>query len=88
VLVDDQTGSHQQIYQFTTNAPTSTMTDCLRDPFGRFLISDYTKGNIWLLTPPLPQPVLAASALTNGNLRLGWPLTGVEYHLEESTNSS
>src|SRR6185436_11489326 len=31
-LVDTTTGSHQQIYQFTTNVPTSTITDVLRDP--------------------------------------------------------
>ena len=42
-LIDPNTGSHQQIYQFTTNAPVSTITDVLRDPFGRFLIADYSK---------------------------------------------
>ena len=85
LLVDPNTGGHQQIYQFTTNAPTSTITDVLRDPFGRFLIADYTKGNIWLLTPPLPPPRLDA-VVTNGSLRLSWPLTGVEFQLEQSSN--
>jgi hypothetical protein len=85
LLIDPDTGSHQQIYQFTTNAPVSTMTDVLRDPFGRFLIADYGRGNIWLLTPPLPRPQLEFSR-TNNNLRLVWPLTGVEYRLEETSN--
>src|SRR5262245_23810783 len=85
LLIDPNTGSHQQIYQFTTNAPTSTITDVLRDPFGRFLIADYGRGNIWLLTPPLPRPQLEFGA-TNNSLRLAWPLTGVEYHLEETSN--
>ena len=84
-LIDPNTGSHQQIYQFTTNAPVSTITDVLRDPFGRFLIADYSLGKIWLLTPPLPQPSLATT-ITNGVLRLSWPPTGVEYRLEETLN--
>jgi hypothetical protein len=84
-LIDPNTGSHQQIYQFSTNAPVSTITDVLRDPFGRFLIADYTLGNVWLLAPPLPRPDLTTT-ITNGGLRLSWPLTGVEYRLEESSN--
>jgi hypothetical protein len=84
LLIDPDTGSHQQIYQFTTNAPVSTMTDVLRDPFGRFLIADYGRGNIWLLTPPLPRPQLGVSK-TNSSVRLTWPLTGVEYRLEETS---
>jgi hypothetical protein len=82
LLIDSNTGSHQQIYQFSTN---STMTDVLRDPYGRFLISDYRKGNIWLLTPPLPAPNLDA-VVTNGSLRLAWPLAGVEHKLEETSD--
>ncbi|MFO1488261.1 MAG: hypothetical protein U1F65_07275 [Verrucomicrobiota bacterium] len=85
VLIDPNTGSHQQIYQFATNTPLPTMTDCLRDPYGRFLIADYVRGNVWLLTPPLPQPGLTGS-VSNGILHLSWPLTGVEYQLEETTN--
>jgi hypothetical protein len=85
VLIDPNTGSHQRIYQFSTNSPTSTMTDCLRDPFGRFLIADYSRGNIWLLTPPLPQPRLAG-AMSGGTLNLSWPLIGVEYRLEETSD--
>jgi hypothetical protein len=85
LLIDPNTGSHQQIYQFTTNAPTSTITDVLRDPFGRFLVADYTRGNVWLLRTPLPAPQLAAVA-TNGNLRLSWPLIGVEYKLEQTAD--
>jgi len=83
-LIDPNTGSHQQIYQFSTNAPVSIISDVLRDPYGRFLIADYTRGDVWLLTPPLPRPALSA-ALTNGNLRLSWSLTGVEFHLEENS---
>ena len=85
LLIDPNTGSHQQIYQFTTNAPASTMTDCLRDPFGRFLIADYAKGNVWLLTPPLSPPRLNAIVTSNA-LQLSWPLTGVEYRLEENSS--
>jgi hypothetical protein len=83
LLIDQDTGSWQQIYQFSTNAPTSAITDVVRDPFGRFLIADYGRGNIWLLTPPLPRPTLEA-LVTNDQFRLSWPLTGVEYQLEES----
>lgn len=84
-LIDPNTGSHQQIYQFTTNAPLSVITDVLRDPFGRFLVSDYGRGNVWLLRTPLPAPTLDAVA-TNGNLRLSWPLIGVEYKLEQTSD--
>jgi hypothetical protein len=85
LLIDSLSGSSQQIYQFTTNGTKSVITDCLRDPFGRFLVSDYTRNNLWLLTPPLPRPQISATA-SNGVLRLNWPLTGVEYRLEETSN--
>jgi hypothetical protein len=84
-LVDQNTGSHYQIYQFSTNPPNSVITDVLRDPFGRFLVSDYTRGNIWLLTPPVTQPQLSV-VWTNDTLQLSWALTGVEFKLEESTD--
>jgi hypothetical protein len=86
VLIDSNTGSYQHIYQFTTNGPTiSVITDVLRDPFGRFLVSDYALGKVWLLRAPLPAPTLSAVA-TNGNLHLSWPLIGVEFTLEQTAD--
>lgn len=83
LLIDATTGNWQQIYQFTTNVPVSTITDVVSDAFGRLFITDYSRNNIWRLTPPLPTPALTA-ALTDEGLRLSWPLFGVEYQLEES----
>lgn len=87
VLVNDQTGAYEQIYQFSTSQPDrSRMTDVQRDPYGRFLITDFALGNVWLLTPPLPAPTLAITAQTNDTARLSWPLTGVDYELQETSN--
>ena len=36
------------------------------------------------MTPPLPRPALQA-VITNGNLKLAWPLIGVEYRLQETS---
>ena len=80
-LIDAVKGATQQIHRFSTN---STMTDIVADPYGRFLISDYTRGDIWLLTPPQATPRLDA-VLIKGSLRVSWPLTGVGCHLEETS---
>jgi glucose/arabinose dehydrogenase len=47
ILLDPVTGSFQILVD-DMNLP----TDVQRDPFGRLLISDYSDGSIWLLTPP------------------------------------
>jgi len=85
VLVDPNTGAWDQIYQFSTNSSSYAISDVLRDPFGRFLVSDLGHNNVWLLRTPLPEPELAAT-LTGGMLQLSWPLIAVEYNLESSTN--
>jgi len=80
LLIDGTTAEVQQIYRFATN---SIMTDIVADPFGRFLISDYTLGKVWLLTPPQISPRLSV-VITNGHLEITWPLTAVDYRLEET----
>lgn len=85
VLIDPVTGSWNQIYQFNTNSSAYGISDVVRDPYGRFLVADIGHNNVWLLRTPLPAPRLDAT-LTNGTLRLSWPLLAVEYQLEASPN--
>lgn len=75
LLLDPATGSHQILVD-DMNLP----TDVQRDPYGRLLISDYSDGSIWLLTPPrnsvgtVPAGGAAAFAVakSGGNLVLSW----------------
>lgn len=85
LLVDPDTGGFQQIYQFSTNSNAYAVSDVVRDPFGRFVVSDYGHANVWLLTPPLPEPTLALVEGGEG-IQLSWPLTGVEFVLEETSD--
>jgi hypothetical protein len=85
VLVDQNTGAWEQIYQFSTNSQNYGASDVLRDPFGRFLVADFGHTNLWVLRTPLPVPTLQAG-LTNEALQLSWPLIAVEYSLEESAD--
>jgi len=85
LLVDPDTGGFQQIYQFSTNSNAYAVSDVVRDPFGRFVVSDFGHANVWLLTPLLPEPELVV-AESGDSLALSWPLTGVEYVLEETSD--
>jgi glucose/arabinose dehydrogenase len=83
VLVDPNTGQWEQIYQFSTNTSAYAACDVLRDPFGRFLVSDLGHDAVWLLRPPLPAPELAVRKI--GDLvEFSWPLIAIEYALEET----
>ena len=84
LLVDTDTGSYEQIYQFSTDSRDYGVSDVVRDPFGRFLVSDYGHNAVWLLTPPLPEPELSVT-ISGLHVELRWPLTGVEYTLQESS---
>jgi len=83
VLVDPNTGAWEQIYQFSTNTSDYAACDVLRDPYGRFLVSDLGHNAVWLLRTPLPDPYLSGTR-ANENLMLSWPLIAVEYSLEET----
>jgi glucose/arabinose dehydrogenase len=87
VLVDPDTGDWEQIYQFATNTSAYAACDVVRDPYGRFLISDLGHNNVWLLRTPLPAPELEAD-LDHGQLELSWPLIAVEYALEQSLDAT
>lgn len=89
LLVDPDTGSYQQIYQWD-GAPNGSrfeyvLSDVVRDPYGRFVISDYGHARVWLLTTPLPQPVLSV-ADSGSSVDLTWPLTAVDYELHETSD--
>jgi hypothetical protein len=87
VLVDPGTGAWSQIYQVSTNSSAYGICDVRRDPFGRFLMSDFGHTNVWILRTPLPVPNLQAS-LSNDTLQLSWPLIAVEYSVEELAHLS
>jgi glucose/arabinose dehydrogenase len=87
VLVDPDTGDWEQIYQFATNTSAYAISDVVRDPFGRFLVSDLGHNNVWLLRPPLSAPRLEAK-LAAGMLQLTWPLIAIEYQLEQSASAT
>jgi hypothetical protein len=87
VLVDPGTGAWSQIYQVSTNSSAYGVCDVRRDPFGRFLMSDFGHTNVWILRTPLPVPNLQAS-LSNDTLQLSWPLIAVEYSVEELADLS
>jgi glucose/arabinose dehydrogenase len=76
LLVDPVTGAFQILVD-DMNLP----TDVQRDPYGRLLISDYSDGSIWLLTPPRTAvgtvPAGGAAALSvakaaGSDLTLSW----------------
>jgi len=75
LIVDPVTGAFQILVD-DMNLP----TDVQRDPYGRLLISDYSDGSIWLLTPPRnfvgTIPATGAAGLRLGksgsNLSLTW----------------
>lgn len=83
VLVDPNTGAWEQIYQFSTNTSDYAACDVLRDPFGRFLVSDLGHNAVWLLRSPLPAPSLLVQK-DGAALEFSWPLIAVEYGLEET----
>lgn len=85
VLVDPNTGDWQQIYQFSTNSSAYAACDVVRDPYGRFLVSDLGHDAVWLLRTPLPPPVLSVRRAGDA-VELSWPLIAVEYQLESSPN--
>jgi hypothetical protein len=85
VLVDPNTGAWAQIYQFSTNSSAYAACDVLRDPFGRFLVSDLGHDAVWLLRTPLPPPELSVRRASDA-VELSWPLIAVEYELESSSN--
>lgn len=80
LFVDPLTGAFQILVD-DMNLP----TDVQRDPYGRLLISDYSDGSIWLLTPPrdavgtvpaggTATPLRIAKA-AGGNLALTWSVS-------------
>jgi hypothetical protein len=64
LIVDPITGAFQILVD-DMNLP----TDVQRDPYGRLLISDYSDGSIWLLTPPM-DPVGTVPASGPAGLRI------------------